>query len=84
MSNQLGQDTGNDRLGNGREAAQLLKLICSAGKAAVLEHCGEKASQFVSEEVERLNATVTHFGASGKQVFWLRDIKDKLVEKGLI
>ena len=43
-----------------------------------------KSMTFIEEQVERANATVTHFRVTGRQLFWLRDIKDKLVERGLI
>lgn len=82
----LGQDTGKSPIENGYEAREILKMLCSKHgiRAEVLEHCGDTAVAFVEDMVEGLNAHVTHWYVSGKQLFWLRDIKDKLVEKGII
>jgi len=82
----IGQDTGKSFLDNGREAREILGMLCSQDgiREAVTEYCGERAANFVEQEVERSNATVTHYSVTGKQLFWLRDIKDKLIEKGIL
>jgi hypothetical protein len=81
---ELGQDTGKSDLENGHEARKLLKLIAPAGKEVVSKLCGAHSARFVAEQVARSNGFVTHYCVTGKQLFWLRDIKDKLVERGAL
>lgn len=82
----LGQTTGGTRSSDAAEAAEIIKMLCSKSgmESAVREYCGEKAVKFVHEQVESYNAHVTHFSVSGKQLFFLRDIKDKLIEAGVL
>ena len=71
---------------NGREAREIIRLLSATegARQAVLDCCGEPAVAFIEDMVERSNAVITHWHVTGKQLFWLRDIKDKLVEKGII
>jgi hypothetical protein len=80
----LGQQTGGTALSDGQEARRLLAMICPCGIDAVTEVCGSAAAEFVKSQSERSNAIVTHYAVTGKQLYWLRDIKDKLVERGLL
>ena len=80
----LGQQTGNDEWADALEYKRLLKMILECPKIDMQRVLDTKSLAFVEQEVDRVNATVTHFRATGKQLFWLRDIKDKLVERGLI
>lgn len=80
----LGQQTGGNSLSDGREARTLLAMIAPVGRETVREIAGDRAAQFVADLVEQSNATVTHFTVTGKQLFYLRDIKDKLVDKGVL
>ena len=84
--NGLGQYTGADALANGREAKELICMIASVENAGVTikRVCGDLAFEFVNAQLERYNTIVTHFTVSGKQLFWLRDIKDKLVDAGVL
>ena len=80
----IGQITGGNAMSDGKEAIRLLRMITPCGIDTVTEVCGANAAKFVSEQTDRSNATVTHFSVTGKQLFWLREIKDKLIERGLI
>jgi len=81
----IGQQTGGDQWADALEFKRLLKMILDNCKRADMQRVLDaKSMTFIEEQVERANATVTHFRVTGRQLFWLRDIKDKLVERGLI
>ncbi len=81
----LGQQTGSGSApADGQEARKLLAMITPVGREMVELHCGSKAAKMVAEETERSNAIVTHYTVTGRQLFWLRDIKDRLVERGIL
>ena len=80
----IGQQTGGTAQSDGQEARTLLGMIAPCGIEVVKEICGDRAAGFVAEQVGRSNAIVTHFTVTGKQLFWLREIKDKLVDRGVI
>lgn len=70
----LGQDTGaENELEQGKEARRLLKMIADSGNMYRLD---EKSAEFVREQMLRADTIVTHFRVTGKQLFWLRDLKD--------
>lgn len=81
----LGQQTGGDEISNGHEARAILRMITSqVNKVDMMEVLDDRAMKFLEDMVERANTFVTHFRVSGKSLFWLRDIKDKLIDKGLL
>jgi hypothetical protein len=81
----IGQQTGGDEWADALEFKRLLKMIVDGCKKSDMQQTLDaKSMQFLEEQVERANSIVTHFRVTGKQLFWLRDIKDKLVERGLI
>jgi hypothetical protein len=76
---QLGQQTGGDPRD---EALRLLDMMKTVDYAAYLNTRDE---EFLSEQYDRLASNgVAAYSASGKQLFWLRDIKDKLVNCGAL
>lgn len=79
-----GQSTGGTAASDGQEARKLLEMITPCGMTAVAEVCGANAANFVAEQADRANAIVTHFSVTGRQLFWLRDIKNQLVERGIL
>jgi hypothetical protein len=80
----LGQQTGNDEWADALEYKRLLAMILGCPKADMQRVLDPKSMAFIEQEVNRVNATITHFRVTGKQLFWVRDIKDKLVERGLL
>jgi hypothetical protein len=81
----IGQQTGGDEWADALEFKRILKIVLDNCKKDDMQRVlDQKSMKFLEEQVDRANATVTHFRVTGKQLFWLRDIKDKLVERGLI
>jgi hypothetical protein len=81
----IGQQTGGDEWGDALEFKRILKMIVDGCKRSEMEQVlDSKSMAFLTEQVARANAIVTHFRVTGKQLFWLRDIKDKLVERGIL
>jgi hypothetical protein len=81
----IGQETGGDEWADSLEFKKLLRMIVEGCKKADMQRVLDTVSMnFVEHQVLRANSMVTHFRVTGKQLFWLRDIKDKLVERGLL
>jgi hypothetical protein len=82
----LGQQTGGDEWGDAAEAITIFKMICN--KSGLRKQAADvltpEAFRFLEDQIDRYNTTVTHYRITGKQLFWLRDIKDKLVEAGIL
>jgi hypothetical protein len=81
----LGQQTGGGATSDADEARKLLELIEDAGGySLVLEVMGDKSANFVASQLEARDIRRSSYYVTGKQLFWLRDIKDRLVEGGHI
>lgn len=80
----IGQYTGGDQYADAAEFRDILKMICEAGRGKCSGYLTDKEVNFIDESVGRSNTFVTHFRVTGKQLFWLRDIKDKLVDAGVL
>jgi hypothetical protein len=83
--NKLGQCTGSESpLGDSLEAQRILKIIAHADLDIIEHHCGERASDFIRDMREKSAHGIDSFKVTGKQIFFLRDLRDQLLEKGLI
>lgn len=81
----IGQQTGGDEYADTSEFRRILKMILEGCKKIDMQRVLDaKSMEFLEDSVSRSNATVTHFRVTGKQLFWLRDIKDKLIDRGLL
>jgi hypothetical protein len=81
----VGQQTGGDEWADSLEFKRLLKMILDGCRKDDMQRVlDSKSMAFLEEQVARANAMVTHFRVTGKQLFWLRDIKDKLVDRGIL
>ena len=79
----LGQQTGSDSpLADAAEALRILAIIAEAGLDTIEYHCGKKAASIVHDM--RTSVDKPSFGLTGKQLFALREIKDQLIEKGIV
>jgi hypothetical protein len=80
----LGQITGSDSpLADASEARRILAIIAEAGLDTIEYHCGKKAASIVHD----MRASISFgpsFSLTGKQLFALREIKDQLIEKGIV
>jgi hypothetical protein len=47
-------------------------------------HCGAQAAKFVWDLRHSLIDDAAKFTVTGKQLFYLRDVRDQLVEKGIV
>lgn len=91
QSNKLGQQTGTDSVANAAEAGKLLGMITRAcsSREELEEATDIRTGHFISDLIQRTGGYGDWFWletdpltVSGKQLFWLRDIKDKLIEAG--
>ena len=80
----IGQQTGNDEWADSLEFKRLLNMVLECPKADMQRVLDSRSIVFLEDQVNRVNAVVSHLRVTGKQLFWLRDIKDKLVERGLL
>lgn len=80
----LGQQTGGNVDSDTREALTLLKMIGSCPWDEDDSGIGLRARIFLHEQYEREGRDKGAYKVTGKQLFWLRDIKDKLVERGIL
>lgn len=87
LRNILGQQTGkpeNGGLTNTPEAITLLKMIGSVDwmQEGILN---SHAIVFLTDMYNKVTAGgVRNLQVTGRQLFWLRDIKDRLVDKGIL
>lgn len=79
----LGQQTGSDPYEQRHEAQRILTMIANISVEGIKESCGIKAADFVTE-VRVWLAMGMQEEITGRQLFFLRDVKDKLLDKGLI
>lgn len=80
----LGQQTGGGATSDADEAMKLLKMVELAGGSELVGAIlGEKSANFVDQLITQA-AIYNELHVTGKQLFWLRDIKDRLVERGYI
>ena len=81
----LGQITGADSpLADASEARRILAIIEGADTDTIEYHCGPKAAKFVRDMRQSLMNDGIKFSVTGKQIFYLRDLRDQLVEKGIV
>ena len=81
----LGQQTGSESpFGDALEAQRILKIIAHVELDLIEDQCGIKASKFIRDMRCNLAFGPLSFRVTGKQVFYLRDVRDKLVEKGIV
>lgn len=79
----LGGDTGQTPEERAAEARQLLEMIRPVYGTEAFENITTLWElNFIGSMLMLLDSR--HFSCTGKQLFRLRDIKDKLVEKGLV
>jgi hypothetical protein len=79
----LGQRTGGTAESDSAEAKRILLLLANVDGEVVASVCGQKALSFIIEmQIRRANGGV--MCVTGKQVFYLRDLRDQLVEKGYV
>ena len=82
----LGEETGGTALENAAEAIRLLRMV-DKGKTDWHDprYLDGADRCFLVDEFERLGAAgVESYTVTGKRLFQLRDIKDQLVDKGLL
>lgn len=70
--NRLGQQTGSDS--NAKEAMELVRMI-----EPHFEQLSSNEQRFISKVSELLDRYGERTIISGKQLFWMRDIKDRLL-----
>jgi hypothetical protein len=80
----LGQTTGGTAESDAEEARSILKMICTCSKSDCADALTCHDLAFIAEQVDRSNDTVTHYRVSGKQLFYLRDLKSKLIDRGIL
>lgn len=82
----VGQDTGGDARRHQEEGIKILKLLISVDpKEQYTEgNLSQWEVEFLYDMHERVAARGLSSNFSGREVFRLREIKDKLVEKGVI
>lgn len=78
----LGRDTGQTSERKTEESLGILKML--AGVNPESEHLTNWERGFLEGMYDRVAARGKSVMFSGKELFRLRDIKDKLVEKGII
>ena len=67
----IGQETGGDAVARAKEAKELVDMILPHS-----EELSPKEQRFIEQTAERLDQYGEKTIISGKQLFWLRDIKD--------
>lgn len=74
----LGQQTGGTRCEDANEALRLLQMIARISVTRIGELCGMKAADMI----ERLRFEQAHgyISVTGRQLFFLRDIKDRVLD----
>ena len=79
----LGQQTGGNWSSDEQEARKLIAMTANVPLDTILQAVSYQAYRIVEEYRHKL-ALGRELEPTGKQVFFLRDIKDKLLEKGLL
>ena len=80
----IGQQTGGDEYGDALEAQRILKIIADVSVEDIYEHVGVRAGNLIRDMRTSLAFGVSNFRVTGKQLFFMREVKDSLIEKGLI
>jgi len=79
----LGQQTGGTAQSDADEFKRILQMIANVDGEVLEAVCGSKAASFIREMRTRMS-----FGGplcvTGRQLFWGREIKDQLIEKGYV
>jgi hypothetical protein len=79
----LGQTTGGTAQSDAEEVRRILKIISDVSTDDIILHCGSKASAFVAD-IRNAASFGPAFRVTGKQLFYAREIRDKLVYKGVV
>jgi len=79
----IGQQTGGTLSSDSAEARRILAVIEQVSIGDIEDYCGAKAAKFVYDMRQWLAETGGCM-LTGKQLFFLREVKDQLVEKGII
>jgi hypothetical protein len=80
----LGQQTGGNVASDTREAIQLIEMMAEGYvKGEYKDVLSDREAEFLREQTVASTFKST-YSVTGKQLFWLRDIKDKLVERGVL
>lgn len=83
----IGQYTGrdpDDHLGNVKEAIQLVDMTRGTVEAELRANLSERDYNFLCDMRQKLKIYGRGLVVTGRQLFYLRDVKDKLVAKGVI
>ena len=76
----LGQQTGGSATMDTAEAGKIMSMIDPIDELALADTLSEKEFKFIHD----IRVSIAFGSVTGKQLFWLRDIKDKLVDAGVI
>lgn len=79
----MGQTTGGTHNSDRDEAVSILQLMAHCSIDQIEQVAGERAGDFVTDLRVELSLGAELL-ISGKRLFWLRDIKDKLIERGIL
>jgi hypothetical protein len=85
----VGQCTGGTAQSDAAEAYRLLRMIGSCPWDDDDGPLDTNTRRFIGEQMDKLRgqdeqAARAHYRVTGKMLFWLRDAKDKLCEKGIL
>ena len=80
----IGQQTGGTSYDDRDEALRIVRMIAEASHEDIETACGLEAANFVRDVRVMVGFGKSPIPVTGKQLFWLRDIKDKLIEKGIL
>lgn len=82
---QLGQNTGKPSyVSNTPEAIMLLNLIGKPDREEVQTHLNQQEYTFLVDMYEKWSQYGRGLVVTGRQLFYLRDVKDKLIDGGII
>lgn len=85
----LGQQTGGTAQSDAEEAIKILRMIGSCPWDDEDGPLSASTRRFINEQFTKLSgldeaAALRNYKLTGKMLFWLRDAKDKLIEKGIL
>ena len=80
----LGQQTGGTASSDADEARRILDMMEHTPFDDIAAYAGQKAADFIADMRESRDLYRATFAVTGKQLFFLRSVKDQLVEKGII
>ncbi len=80
----LGQQTGGNERSDAREAVRLLEMIDTVDWDARTDVLSWENRLFLSVQMARWRDCPSQYTVTGKQLFYLRSLKDGLVERGVL